>query len=84
MDGLFQATPNFTPGYVSEHGRGYIIGLRAATLETIPPNQINYLMAVAASYITRKLPEYFPGRDLRVVKDGPVYKIVGDFSLGEV
>jgi hypothetical protein len=41
-------------------------------------------MEQAAALIKKKLPEYFPGRDLSVVRDGKRFKIIGDFSLGEV
>jgi hypothetical protein len=40
-------------------------------------------MQEAAVLIASKLPAFFPGRDLRVVRDGKRFKIVGDFSLGE-
>jgi hypothetical protein len=84
MDGLFEITADFTPGIGSEKGRGYIISFRAATLEKIPPEQFEYLMGEAAVLIRMKLPEFFPGRDLKIVRDGKCFKIVGDFSLGEI
>ncbi|GHV81396.1 hypothetical protein AGMMS49944_31870 [Spirochaetia bacterium] len=84
MDGLFNIGPDFTPGIGSETGRGYIISLKAATLDKVTPEQFEYLMAMAAMLIQKKLPEYFPGRKLEVVRDGKRFKIIGDFSLGEV
>lgn len=84
MDGLFEIMPDFTPGIGSERGRGYIISFRAATWEKIHPGQFEFLMAEAAAMVAAKLPGYFPGRDLRVVRDGKRFKIVGDFSLGDV
>ena len=84
MDGLYNIGPDFTPGMGSETGRGYIISLKAATLDKVPPEQFEYLMAETAILIGKKLPEYFPGRELRVVRDGKRFKIIGDFSLGEV
>jgi hypothetical protein len=83
MDGLFEIAPDFTAGIGSEKGRGYIISLRAATLEAISPAQFEFLMENAAALVARKLPEYFPGRALAVIRDGKRFKIVGDFSLGE-
>jgi hypothetical protein len=83
MDGLFEAAPDFTPGLGSEQGRGYLVSLRVATLETVSPEQFEFLMEEAAALIKKKLPVFFPGRDLRVVRDGRRFKIVGDFSLGE-
>ena len=83
MDGLFEVAPDFTPGIGSEQGRGYIISLRTATLERVTEEQFEFLMEEAAALVAVRLPRYFPGRDLRVVRDGRRFKIVGDFSLGE-
>jgi hypothetical protein len=84
MDGLFNIGPDFTVGLGSEQGRGYIISLKAATLDEVSPAQFEFLMEQAAALIQKKLPEYFPGRELTVVRDGRRFKIVGDFSLGEI
>jgi hypothetical protein len=84
MDGLFNIGPDFTVGLGSEQGRGYIISLKAATLDEVSPAQFEFLMEQAAALVKRKLPEYFPGRDLSVVRDGRRFKIIGDFSLGEI
>jgi hypothetical protein len=83
MDGLFEIIPDFTPGIGSREGRGYLVSFRAATLDKIPEAEFEFLMEEAASLVKAKLPGYFPGRDLRVVRDGKRFKIVGDFSLGE-
>jgi hypothetical protein len=82
MDGLFEIAPDFSPGFGSERGRGYLVSLRVATLEKVPPEKFEALMAEAAELIREKLPCYFPGRSLEVVRDGKRFKIVGDFSLG--
>jgi hypothetical protein len=84
MDGLYNIGPDFTPGLGSEKGRGYVISLKAATLDKVTPEQAEYLMEEAARLIRKKLPEYFPDRKLQVVRDGKRFKIIGDFSLGEV
>jgi hypothetical protein len=84
MDGLFEIIPDFTPGLGSEQGRGYLVSFRAATLDKIPPAEFEFLMEEAAALAAVKLPVFFPGRDLRVVRDGKRFKIVGDFSLGEI
>lgn len=84
MDGLFEIIPGFTLGLGSSEGRGYVVSFRIATPETISPAQKEFLMEEAAAMIRKKLPEYFPRRDLRVVRDGKRFKIVGDFSLGDV
>jgi hypothetical protein len=84
MDGLFEIAPDFTPGIGSERGRGYIISFRTATLDRVAPGQFEFLMEEAAALIKKKLPGYFPGRELEVVRDGKRFKIIGDFSLGAV
>jgi hypothetical protein len=83
MDGLFEIAPDFSPGFGSEKGRGYLVSLRIATLERVPPEKFEALMSQAAELVREKLPRYFPGRDLKVVRDGKRFKIIGDFSLGE-
>jgi hypothetical protein len=84
MDGLFEIAPDFTVGIGSEAGRGYIVSFRVATLERVSPGQLEYLMETAARLLRQKLPRYFPDRSLEVVRDGPRFKIIGDFSLGSV
>jgi hypothetical protein len=83
MDGLFEIAPDFTAGIGSEKGRGYIVSLRVATLDRVTPEQFEFLMEEAAGMIRKKLPRFFPGRNLEVVRDGKRFKIIGDFSLGE-
>jgi hypothetical protein len=83
MDGLFEIAPDFTPGIGSEKGRGYLVSLRTATLEKVSAEQFEFLIQEAAALVQQRLPRYFPGRDLRVVRDGRRFKIIGDFSLGE-
>jgi hypothetical protein len=84
MDGLFEIAPDFTVGLNSHKGRGYIVSLRVATLEKVPAGVYENFMEEAAALIAVKLPIYFPGRKLEVVRDGKVFKIIGDFSLGNV
>jgi hypothetical protein len=82
-DGLFELAPDFTAGIGSQRGRGYIVSFRVATLEPVEPALFEAFMEEAARQIRAKLPRYFPGRDLEVVRDGKRFKIIGDFSLGE-
>jgi hypothetical protein len=84
MDGLFEIAPDFTPGIGSDKGRGYIVSLRVATLDRVSPEQFEFLMEEAAALIREKLPRYFQDRSLEVVRDGKRFKIIGDFSLGEI
>jgi hypothetical protein len=83
MDGLFEVAPDFTAGFGSERGRGYLVSLRVATLEQVPPAEFEALMTSAAELVRERLPRFFPGRSLELVRDGRRFKITGDFSLGE-
>jgi hypothetical protein len=84
MDGLFEIAPDFTVGLNSQKGRGYIVSLRVATLEKIPPKMYESFMEESAALIAERFPIFFPGRKLSVVRDGKIFKIIGDFSLGNV
>jgi hypothetical protein len=83
MDGLFEITPDFTPGMGSEQGRGYLLSCRVATLAKVPDAWLEVFLDDVAERVREKLPAYFPGRKLSVVRDGSRYKIIGDFFLGE-
>jgi hypothetical protein len=83
MDGLFEVAPDFTLGFGSVKGRGYLVSLRVATLERVPPGDFDALMNHTAELVRERLPRFFPGRRLELVRDGPRFKITGDFSLGE-
>jgi hypothetical protein len=83
MDGLFEIAPDFTPGFGSEQGRGYLISCRVATLEKVPPDWFEAFLREVAERVREKLPLSFPERTLSIVRDGNRYKIIGDFSLGD-
>jgi hypothetical protein len=82
-DGLFEVTPDFTAGYGSTFGRGYLVRTKLRTLEAIPVEVREQFRAEAAQLVAARLPKYFPERVLEIVRDGESYKIVGDFSLGD-
>jgi len=81
QDGLFRVTASFTPGFGSEHGKGYVIQLDFVTLESIPVQQRESLQQLAIRLIKEGLHEFLPGRNLAVKRDANVWKIVGDLSL---
>jgi hypothetical protein len=83
-DGLFEVGPDFTAGYGSETGRGYLVTCRIRTLEKIAPDLQRMVMDEAAALIRERLPVFFPERTLTLVRDGPRYKITGDLSLGSM
>lgn len=82
-DGLFSTGTQFTMGYGSVSGRGYIVDIDICTLERVRPEDKETIEAEATGYLRRIIPLYLPDRNLSLVKDGRVWKLVGDFSLGE-
>jgi hypothetical protein len=83
-DGLFSTGTKFTLGYGSEHGRGYLVDIEMSTLERVKPEDRQEIEEAGIAFLRDQLPVHFPHRKLSVVKDGKVYKIVGDFSLGSL
>jgi len=83
-DGLFNIGANFTPGYRSESGRGYLIDVAMATPEKVDEGARLAIRKAAAEKIKELLPVHFPERELYVSQDGNHFKIQGDFSLGEI
>jgi hypothetical protein len=83
-DGLFNIGANFTPGYRSELGRGYLIDVSMSTLEKVDDNMRREIYEAAADKIKELLRLYFPERELAVRRDGNHFKIQGDFSLGKI
>ena len=81
-DGLFDLGAAFSVGIGSEHGPGYVVQARLATLENVPPDTQAKFEAEVVRRLREKLPKAFPGVALHVDRDGPVYKIHGDLSLG--
>ncbi|NBB90790.1 MAG: hypothetical protein GVY23_06245 [Spirochaetes bacterium] len=82
--GLFSVDAYFTPGYGSELGRGYVVDVEMVTLADVPDEVEDQIEMEAALRVEEKLGERFPERNLHVTRDGRVFKIRGDFSLGTV
>ena len=80
-DGLFRVTAAFTAGYGSERGPGYLFRVEPATLASVSPEEQAALEEEAVALLREGLEREFPGRALRVERDGRSYKIVGDLSL---
>jgi len=83
-DGLFNVGASFSAGFGSEHGRGYIVDIDMVTLTDVPDEIEEQIEDDAVDFIRKKLPHYFPDRDLEVRRDGRTFKILGDLSLGQV
>ena len=81
-DGLFNVGADFTPGFTSELGRGYLINVSIATLEKVDENVRREIYEAVIEKVKELLLTYFPERELTVRRDGNYFKIQGDFSLG--
>lgn len=81
-DGLFSTGTQFTPGYGSEHGRGYVLSVEIRTLCPVDEKDRKAVEEASREYIEQIIPRYLPGRTVELKRDGSVYKLVGDFSLG--
>ncbi len=79
--GLFSLGASFSAGYGSAHGRGYVMDIRLMTLADVPAEARNEIRRYVVDRCTKLIPEYFPERELSVVRDGDVFKIIGDLSL---
>ncbi len=83
-DGLFNVGVFFTPGYGSALGRGYLVEIILATDEAVPRAKLDAIELEVRDLLVEFLPEYFPGRNLTVERDGSMYKIRGDLGLGKI
>ncbi len=81
-DGLFHIGADFTPGFGSERGRGYLIDVTMVTLDDVDPLVREEILHAAVEKVKEILPKHFPERELTVIRDGNHFKIQGDFSLG--
>lgn len=80
--GLFNVGAVFSAGYGSEHGRGYIVRVHMSTSSRVPPQVREEIEQKVVEKLDSRLSGEFGDRDLRVERDGNVFKIVGDFGLG--
>ena len=81
-DGLFDIGASFTVGVGSQFGPGYALSVRVATLKNVPQTLQDKLEEQVVELLREKLPYAFPDTHLQVERDGPIYKIFGDLSLG--
>ena len=81
QDGLFNIGASFSAGYGSEHGKGYVIEVRLVTLSNVDDETRENVREYSARRVRELLPEYFPDRTLEIVRDGDLFKIIGDLSL---
>ena len=84
QDGLFNVGASFSAGFGSRYGRGYVIDIDMVTLSTVPTDVRELVYNDVVIMLRTMLPERFPGRELNVERDGRIFKIFGDLSLGEM
>lgn len=81
-DGLFNLGAAFSAGFGTRHGPNYAVEIRIMTLADIPTDARCRIERDAIAMLREELPDFFPDRDLQVVRDGKIYRITGDLSLG--
>ena len=84
MDGLFNIGADFTPGYGSQLGRGYLIDVTMSTLQDVDDAVRREIYEIVVEKVKELLPLRFPERELVVQQDGNHFKIQGDFGLGDM
>lgn len=82
-DGLFNVDSAFSLGIGSKYGPGYVIEVRMSTLSKVPKPLRNEIESVVADMLKQELAMRFPGKKLHIAKDGNVYRIYGNLSLGK-
>ena len=80
-DGLFRITATFTAGFGSRLGRGYVVTIEPVTLADFPKDAWREIERKACRLIAAGLDDALPGRNLKLQRDGDVWKITGDLSL---
>ena len=81
-DGLFDIDAAYTIGLGSCYGEGYVVEIRWVTLSEVPDNIKQEAAAIAENILNQRLPDAFPGKNMRVVHDISGMKIIGDLALG--
>lgn len=80
-DGLFDLGVSFSAGLGSKLGPGYVFRVKLATLQRIPEDLQERIEDEVVGLLEQQLPKSFPGKELRVARDGKVYKIFGNLDL---
>ena len=83
-DGLFAVSGAFSAGIGSEHGPGYVLEIRIATLASVSAETKRRIQDEAVLEIRKRFPKFFPARRLDVVRDGDLLKVVGDLGVRPV
>lgn len=80
-DGLFSVGASFSAGYGSVYGRGWVFDIHMSTLSPVDGELTEKIYHDAVLLLRKLLKKYYPERNIRVKKDGKVYKIFGDLQI---
>lgn len=80
-DGLFDLGVSFSVGLGSKLGPGYVFRVKLATLQRVPKDLQEKLEDEVIGLLQDELPKEFPGKELKVARDGLIYKVFGDLDL---
>ena len=80
-DGLFNIGAAFSAGFGSSFGRGWVVDVTMVTLFKVPEEIKQKIYREVTEELKRLLDEYYPERDIKVAKDGNVFKIFGELGL---
>lgn len=80
-DGLFSVSAAYSAGFGSKHGEGYVIEVRMVTLAKVPKNEREEILEKTAELLRKNIPVIFPKRELKVIRDGHTYKIIGNLDI---
>lgn len=80
-DGLFNIGAAFSAGFGSSFGRGWVVDVTMVTLSKVPVNVKLQIYRKVVEELKRLLHEFYPERNIKVKKDGNVFKIFGDLGL---
>lgn len=80
-DGLFDVGATYSTGLGSKYGEGYVVEVRWATLSSVPEEMQKEAEAIVEDILNKRLPDEFPGKNLKVLHDADLMKIVGDLSI---
>lgn len=80
-DGLFNIGAAFSAGYGSSYGRGWVVDVTMVTLSRVPDQIREQIYIKVTEELKRLFNEFYPERDIKVEKDGNVFKIFGELGL---
>ncbi len=80
-DGLFEIGVSFYLGIASQLGPGYVFRVKIATSSHVSPEFMTKIEEEVVETLRLELPKAFPDKNLKVARDGKLYKIYGDLDL---